>query len=199
MQLCKYFLKNGVRKMSDPKKESKEKIVATLVSPLSIREFEALLIILKDEGEELPVVKAAIDTKFGIKSRTKGYFYINNLDKKGFIIKEETINDADGKREVRLYVKKKIRSEYERLILPTITDLHDSIKKLFKDYMNEIKEEEKLREKFRSYTETILQAINNVLEETPTKALNKKLQKKITDTIWRYFRAEMLKIEMFSK
>jgi len=192
-------LKNGVRKMSDPKKESKEKIVATLVSPLSIREFEALLIILKDEGEELPVVKAAIDTKFGIKSRTKGYFYINNLDKKGFIIKEETINDADGKREVRLYVKKKIRSEYERLILPTITDFHDSIKKLFKDYMNEIKEEEKLQEKFRSYTETILQAINNVLEETPTKALNKKLQKKITDTIWRYFRAEMLKIEMFSK
>ena len=185
--------------MSDPKKESKEKIVATLVSPLSIREFEALLIILKDEGEELPVVKAAIDTKFGIKSRTKGYFYINNLDKKGFIIKEETINDADGKREVRLYVKKKIRSEYERLILPTITDLHDSIKKLFKDYMNEIKEEEKLMEKFRSYTETILQAINNVLEETPTKALNKKFQKKITDTIWRYFRAEMLKIEMFSK
>ncbi|GAG91703.1 unnamed protein product, partial [marine sediment metagenome] len=62
------------------------------------------------------------------------------------------------------------------------------------------KEEEKLREKFRVYTETILQAINGMLEETPTKSINKKkLQKKITDTMWRYFRAEMLKVEMFSR
>ena len=66
--------------------------------------------------------------------------------------------------------------------------------------MTEIKEEEKLMAKFRSYTECILQAITQVLEDTPTKNLNKKkLQKKLIDTIWRYFRAEMLKIEMFSK
>jgi len=177
-----------------------EKKIATLVSPLSMREFEAFLIILKDEGKELSVIKTAIDTKFGIISRTKGYFYINNLDKKGFIKKEETINDTDGKREVRIYIKKKIRKDYEKLILPTITDLSESIKKLFKDYMNEVKEEEKLMEKFRVYTETILQAINTVLEDTPTKNLNKKkLQRKIGDTMWRYFRAKMLEIEMFSK
>jgi len=66
--------------------------------------------------------------------------------------------------------------------------------------MSEIKEEEKLMEKFRAYTEIILQGINHVLEDTPTKNLNKKkFQRKIGDTIWRYFRAEMLKIEMFSK
>ena len=165
---------------------------------LSMRELEALLIILKDEGKELPVIKTAIDTKFEHQSRTKGYDYINNLVKKGMAYKK--VSKIGEKRVVRIYVRKKIRSEYERLIIPTIRDLNESIKKLFKDYMNEIKEEERLMEKFRSYTETILQAINSVLEDTPVKNLNKKkLQRKIGDTIWRYFRAEMLKIEMFSK
>ena len=177
---------------------------------LSMRELEALLIILKDEGKELAVLKTAINLKFDEnskyirkenenQSRTKGYDYINNLCKKGFAVRKISRNSA-GKREVRIYVRKKIRREYEKLILPTITDLNDSIKNLFTDYMNEIKEEENLREKFRSYTETILQAINHVLEDTPAKSLNiKKLQKKIIDTIWRYFRAEMLKTEMFSR
>ena len=165
---------------------------------LTMRELEALLIILKDDGKELPVIKTAIDMKFEHSSRTKGYDYLNNLVKKGMIDKKES--KIGGKREVRIYVRKKIRSEYEKLIIPTIRDLNDSIKKLFKDYMDEIKEEEKLMEKFRVYTETILQAINTVLEDTPTKNLNKKkLQRKIGDTMWRYFRAKMLEIEMFSK
>jgi len=178
--------------MSDLKKEKikREKKRVTLVSPLSIREFEAFLIVLKNEGKELSVIKTAIDMRFGLTSRTKGYDYIRNLRNKNFI---ETL-------EKKIYVKENIRSEYERLILPTITDLNKSIKTLFKDYMNEVKEEEKLMEKFRSYTENILQAINNVLEDTPTKNINKKkLKKKLIDSIWRYFRAEMLKIELFSR
>ena len=176
--------------MSDTKKKSKEKKIVTLVSQLSIREFEAFLIILKNEGKELSVIKTAIHTRFGLTSRTKAYDYIRSLVNKKFIKNLEK----------KIYVEKKIRNEYEKLILPTITDLNDSIKKLSKDYMDEIKEEEKLMEKFRSYTENILQAINNVLEDTPAKNLNKKkIEKKLIDSIWRYFRAEMLKIEMFSK
>jgi len=139
---------------------------------LSMRELEALLIILKDEGKELPVIKTAIDTKFEHQSRTKGYDYINNLVKKGMVYKKVT--KTGEKKVVRIYVRKKIRSEYEKLILPTITNLNDSIKKLFTEYMDEIKEEEKLMEKFRAYTEIILQGINHVLEDTPTKNLNKK-------------------------
>lgn len=165
---------------------------------LSMRELEALLIILKDEGKELAVIKTAIDMKFEHMSRTKGYDYINNLVKKGIVYKKVT--KTGEKRIVRIYVRKKIRNEYEKLFIPTIRDLNDSIKKLFKDYNSEIKEEAKLMEKFRTYTETILQAITTVLEDTSTKNLNKKkLERKIGDTIWRYFRAEMLKIEMFSK
>jgi len=197
---CFYLIKNGVCSYNNVQCEDQTKC-----SPnVSMREFEALLIILKDDGEELSVVKTAIDTKFDHQSRTKGYDYINNLCRRGYAFKKIKIKKsktgADEKREVRIYVKKNIRREYERLILPTIRDLNDSIKKLFKEYMSEIKEEENLREKFRSYTETILQAINHVLEDTPAKPLNKKkLQKKIIDTIWRYFRAEMLKTEMFSR
>ena len=173
--------------MSNQKNEKK---IVTLVSPLSMREFEALLIILKNDGEELAVLKAAIDVKFKLESRTKGYDYIRNLRNKNFI---ETLKK-------KIYVKENIRSEYERLILPTVKNLNESIKKLSDDYMNEIKEEEKLMEKFRTYTETILQGIKHVLEDTPTKNLTKKkLERKIGDMIWRYFRAEMLKIEMFSK
>ncbi len=165
---------------------------------LTMRELEALIIIMKDEGEELSVVKTAIDTKFEHGSRTKGYDYINNLCKKGFTVKK--ISKKGEKREVRIYVRKIMRRGYERLILPTISDFIESIKKLSKDYMSEMKEEEKLMEKFRAYTETILQGINHVLQDTPTKNLNKKkLQRKIEDTIWRYFRAKMLEIEMFSK
>ena len=176
--------------MPDPKKKSKGKKKVTLVSLLSIREFEAFLIILKNEGKELSVIKTAIQTRFGLASRTKAYDYIRSLVNKKFI---ENL-------EKKIYVKENIRSEYEKLILPTITDLNKSIKTLFKDYMKEVKEEEKLMEKFRSYTENILKAINTVLEDTSPKNLNKKkLEKKLIDRIWRYFRAEMLKIEMFSR
>jgi len=176
-----------------------------------MRELEVLLIVLKNDGIEQSVLKTAIDLKFEEnrkkprkenehQSRTKGYDYINSLCNKGFTEKKITKPATGGRRTVRIYVKKKVRREYERLILPTVKNLNDSIKRLFKDYMTEIKEEEKLREKFRFYTDTILQAINGMLEETPTKSVNKKkLQKKITDTMWRYFRAEMLKVEMFSR
>jgi hypothetical protein len=173
--------------MSNQKNEKK---IVTLVSPLSMREFEALLIILKNDGEELAVLKAAIDVKFKLGSRTKGYDYIRNLRNKNFI---ETL-------EKKIYVKENIRSEYERLILPTVKNLNESIKKLSDDYMNEIKEEEKLMEKFRTYTETIIKGIKHVLEDTPPKNLTKKkLERKIEDMIWRYFRAKMLEIEMFSR
>ncbi len=183
--------------MSNQKNEKK---MVTLVSPLSMREFEALLIILKNDGEELAVLKAAIDARFKLGSRTKGYDYIRNLCTKNFTVKKISDPVAGRKRIVRIFVEKKVRSEYERLILPTVKNLNESIKKLSKDYMEEIKEEEKLMEKFRTYTETILKGINHVLEDTPTRNYTqKKLERKIEDTIWRYFRAEMLKIEMFSK
>ena len=131
-----------------------QKSVSTFsLKNLSMRELEALLIILKDEGKELPVIKTAIDTKFEHQSRTKGYDYINNLVKKGMAYKK--VSKTGEKRVVRIYVRKKIRSEYEKLFLPTIRDLNDSIKKLSKDYISEIKEEEKLMEKFRTYTDTI--------------------------------------------
>ena len=177
---------------------------------LSMREFEAFMILLMHEGEEQPLLKKLIDIEFHLRSSTKGYDYINNLCKKGFAHKKKTT--VKGKQVTRIYIGMNkedmdekdsfidLRKEYEKFMLPTISSLRESLNEIIKDYIDGIKEEEKIREKFRSYTETILQAINHVLEDTPNKSLNKKkLQKKLIDTIWRYFRAEMLKTEMFSR
>ena len=118
--------------------------------------------------------------------------------RKGFVYKKKIT--VKGKRETRIYIRSTVRKKYDKFILPTVTSFEESLNAIIEDYADSIKEEEKIREKFRLYTETILQAINNMLEDTPTKSLTKrKLQKKITDTMWRYFRAEMLKTEMFSR
>ena len=187
---------------------------------LSMREFEAFMILLMHEGEVQSTLRQYIDLEFNHKSLTKGYDYINNLcnycpncgkknsrkdtscqecgTQKGFVYKKKIT--VKGKQETRIYVRSTIRKKYEKFILPTVTNLRESLNAIIKDYVGSIKEEEKIREKFRSYTEIILQAINKVLEDIPFKAQNKKkLQRKIVDTTWRYFRAEMLKIEMFSK
>lgn len=187
---------------------------------LSMREFETFMILLMHEGEVQSTLKQFIDIEFDHKSETKGYDYINNLcnycpncgkknsrkntfcqecgTRKGFAYKKKTT--VKGKQETRIYIRSTIRKKYEKFILPTISSLKESLNDIIKEYVDGIKEEEKIRKKFRSYTETILQVINTVLEETPTKSLTKKrLQKKLIDTIWRYFRAEMLKTEMFSR
>ena len=184
---------------------------------LSMREFEAFLIFLRHEGEELSVLKKFIDLSFNYTSRTKAYDYINNLCKtiyekkttiegkqeekpkirrKPFAYKKKTT--VAGKQVTRIYVKPKIRKEYEKFILPTIGSIEESLKDVFEEYIDDLKDVEKMREKFRAYTENVILSINNLLVEH-AKIVNSKLfQKKLHDTIWKYFRAEMLKFQMFN-
>jgi len=186
---------------------------------LSMREFEAFMILLMHEGEEQSILKQLIDIEFDHKSQTKGYDYINNFCKyiyekkttiegkqeeepkirrKPFAYKKKTT--VAGKKVIRIYVKPKIRKEYEKFILPTIGSIKESLKDVFEEYIDGLKDVEKIREKFRAYTETVILSINNLLVNEPVKSLNsKRFQKKLYDTIWKYFRAEMLKYEMFSK
>jgi len=165
---------------------------------LSMREFEAFLIFLRHEGEELSVLKKFIDLSFNYTSRTKAYDYINSLCKKGFENKKTTLEK--GKKVTRIFIRKKIRKEYEKFIIPTIGSIKESLKDVFEEYIDDFKDVEKIREKFRAHTETVLLSINNLLVNEPVKTLkSKRFQKKLYDTIWKYFRAEMLKYEMFSK
>jgi len=165
---------------------------------LSMREFEAFLIFLRHEGGELSVLKKFIDLSFDHKSRTKGYDYINILCRKGFAYKKTTLEK--GKKVTRIYIRKKIRNEYEKFILPTIVSIKESLKDVFEEYIDDLKDVEKIREKFRAYTENVIVSISNLLVNEPVKSLNsKRFQKKLYDTIFKYFRAEMLKYEMFSK
>lgn len=165
---------------------------------LSMRELEAYMILLIHEGVEQSVLKSFIDIEFDHKSQTKGYDYINNLCKKGFAFKKKT--KVKGKQVVRIYVRTSKRKKYEKFILPTIGSLDESLNDIIKDYTDGIKDEEKIREKFKGFTETIILALNDLITETSVKTMNtKKLQRKINDTIWRYYRAEILKYEVFSK
>ena len=164
---------------------------------LSMREFEAFLIFLRHEGEELSVLKKFIDLSFDHKSRTKGYDYINILCINGFAYKKTTLEK--GKKVTRIFIRKQIRKEYEKFILPTIGSIKESLKDVFDEHIDDFKDVEKIREKFRAYTENVILSISNLLLNEPEKTLkSKRFQKKLYNTIFKHFRAEMLKYEMFS-
>ena len=168
------------------------------LNDLSMREFEAFLIFLRHEGEELSVLKKFIDLSFDHTSRTKGYDYINILCQKGLAYKR-TIHEK-GKKVTRIFIRKQIRKEYEKFILPTIGTIKESLKDVIEEYIDDLKDVEKIREKFKVYTENVIISISNLLVDEPAKTLkSKRFQKKLHDTVFKYFRAEMLKYEMFSK
>jgi len=226
---------------------------------LSMREFEAFMILLMHEGEKQSILKQLIDFEFDHKSPTKGYDYINSLCKDfaivhsdrcsgcgmcienctfgaikfvdnrrfgtiasvnkalckgcgvcsgncrssaidiiGFAYKKKT--DVKGRQETRIYVRSTVRKKYEKFMLPTISSLNNLVNDVIKEYSESIKEEEKIRDKFKVYTKTIILALNDLITDTPDKTLSsKRFQKKMYDMIWKYYRSEVLKYEVFSK
>lgn len=118
--------------------------------------------------------------------------------RKSFVYKKKTT--VKGVSKTKIYVKSAIRKEYEKFILPTVRNLKESLNDIIKEYIEGIKEEKKVRDKFKAYTDTIILALNDMINEAPTKSLtSQRFQKKIFDTIMRYFRSEILKYEVFSK
>lgn len=180
----------------DGKKEKKKGIFD--LNSLTSREFQSFLIILEFEGNSIPVLKTKIKNQFKHKSRTKAYDYINGLCNKGLVYKKKITEN--GKNYVNIHVNKKIRSEYEKLIVPTLSSTKNTVKELLQDNLDIIEDMDKNREKYKNYTETILTDIKDLIATTPINAIkNKRFQKKIDDHIWTFYRAEMLKSEMFSK
>jgi len=200
------------------------------LNQLSMREFEAFLILLMHEGEEQSTLKRLIDLEFDHQSSTKAYDYINNLCRNKVLIenndtgeleikyfkdkelkettREHTIirrsfahkKKTEGQTKTRIYIKSAIRKDYEKFILPTVNNLKDSLSDIIKEYVDGIKEEEKIRNKFKVYTETIILALSDLIMDIPVKTLSsKRFQKKMYDMIWKYYRSEVLKYDIFSK
>jgi len=168
------------------------------IRDLSMREFEAFMILLMHDGVEHSILKRLIDLEFDHQSPTKGYDYINNLCKKGFAHKKRTT--VKGKQVTRIYVRTTVRKKYEKYILPTVSNVEESLNDIIKEYVDGIKEETKIREKFKTYTEILILSINDLITNTPAMSLSsQRFQKKVYDTIWKYYRAEILKYEVFSK
>ena len=168
------------------------------ITDFSFREFQTFLILLKHEGEELSKLKKLIDLEFEYKSRTKGYDHIKSVCSKGIAYKK--VNLKEGKKETRIFINKAIRKEYENFILPTIEDTTKAIKNLYQDNINDLRDLEIIQDKFKTYTEIIIDAIQNILKKTAVVVIkSEKFQSKIRTIIWKYFKAEMLRYEMFSK
>ncbi|MFX0058796.1 MAG: hypothetical protein ACFE8J_10905 [Candidatus Heimdallarchaeota archaeon] len=168
------------------------------ITDFSFREFQTFLILLKHEGEELSTLKNIIDIEFEFKSRTKGYDHINNLYNRGIAYKK--VHLENGKKITKMFINKQIRKEYENLIIPTINDMKNALHNLYKTNSNDLKNLEIIHEKFKSYTQNIITAIQTLIKNTDIVTIkNQQFQKKINDLIWKYFKAEMLKYEMFSK
>jgi hypothetical protein len=165
----------------------------------SLREFETFLILLGHDGGERGAIKNFIDEKFQLNSRTKGYDYINELCKKGdknVAYKKTAIENH--KNVTRIFVKQEARRAYEKFILPTISNPKIATADLIKE-IREINSRSSTREKFKSYTETLIAQFKALIENTSATAIkNKRFQKRIEDTIWGYFRAEMLKYEFWN-
>ena len=144
-------------------------------------------------------MKTSIDLQFGHKSRTKGYDYINELCKKGLVYKKNNV-EKNGKTHVSIHVNKKVRSEYEKLVVPTLSNTKNIVRELIQDKLETINDMEKNKDKFKNYTETIINAVNELISTSSSSTIkNKRFLKKISDHVWKYYRAEMVKSEMFSK
>ncbi|MHA1104489.1 MAG: hypothetical protein ACTSPN_02080 [Promethearchaeota archaeon] len=179
-------------------KKNKKKQTIFDLNSLTSREFQAFLILLTFEGNKIPLLKTSIDLQFGHQSRTKGYDYINGLCKKGLVYKKNNIEN--GKKHVSIHVNKKVRSEYEKFIAPTLSNTKKIVRELIQDNLSTIKDFQKNREKFYKYTETIIEAVNELISTSSSSALkSKRFQKKINDLVWKYYNAEMLKSDIFSK
>lgn len=167
------------------------------ITDFSFREFQTFLILLKHEGEELSTLKELIDLEFEYKSRTKGYDHINSVCRKGLAYKQNNLKK--GKKEIRIFIDKKYRKQYENFILPTIEDTKKAIKNFYQDNINDLKDLEIIQDKFKTYTEIIIDAIQNILKKTAIMVIkSEKFQTTVSNLIWKYFKAEMLKYEMFS-
>jgi len=185
-----YFYKKKKKKKKSHKKT------------ISSREFQAFLILLSFEGTKIPILKTYIDKQFKHESRTKGYDYINSLcekgkkrDKNGKVIKDGMVI----KKNKIVYVDKKVRSEYEKFIVPTLSNTKNIVRELLQDNLNAIRDIEKNQEKFKNYTETIIDAVKELISRTPVNVIkNKRFNKKLEELILKYYRVEMLKSQMFS-
>lgn len=177
-------------------RDKKEKIFD--LNELTMRELQTFLLILQYEGESLHVLKRHVDTQFNHKSRTKGYDYINALCQKGLVYKKKV--NIRGKETLRIFIYQDTRKKYEKLILPTLNNIKEAITTYMDDFVKELEDTEKIREKFSNYTDSLKNSIIKILKNSTIKEKeNKRLQKKILEEFENNLKVELVKYQLFSR
>ena len=176
-----------------PSQAKKEKGLGIL--GLTMREFQVFLIFLQHEGEKISFFKDQIDKKLGLTSRTKAYDYINKL-----YDRNNPSSSYLEKVDNSFFVKQNIRKQYERFIIPTLTNVKESIKEYLDDLIDETHSVEKIRDKFCSFSDELKLTIIEVLEDSSiSKRDKKKLEKKILGEFENSLKVELVKYQLFSE
>ncbi|MFW9951912.1 MAG: hypothetical protein ACFFKA_17480 [Candidatus Thorarchaeota archaeon] len=157
---------------------------------LTMREFQVFLTILQYEGESVSFYKNLIDAKFNHESKTKGYDYISILVKNKYARKEGKL----------IFINDDIRKQYEKLIIPTLGNVKESIKTYVDETKEETRDIEKIREKFSNYTNELKFNIIEILKDSPiNKRENRYLQKRILSEFENSLKVELVKYQLFSE
>lgn len=163
-----------------------------------MKDFRVFLILLLHSGEDLSVLSKAINAEFNLRSRTKGYSYINKICRAGYAYKRKI--NVDGKRTTKVYVNLKTRAAYNSLFAPTIETTRKVIEEVVKDYLKEFSNINQVSQKLLTLSENNIETVKQLISKTsPKKLTNDKFFEEISSEIRATCRSELFKLEMYSK
>ena len=163
---------------------------------LSMKQFQAFMILNSHSGEELSVLVKAVSSELKLKNKNKGYDYITKVCEAGYAYKRKV--KENGKIVTRVYVSIKVKKEYNKLFIPTIEITKKMIKEVLKDYLNEFRDLDKIRKEYKAYSVEIIKAVQELALNTSSKnTTQKQFLKKINDTIMGHYKAKMFKLGLW--
>lgn len=189
-------------KFKKPKQNSsKEKIKSENIgfdlNNLSMKPFQAFLILKSQSGAELSVLVKAVSSELKLKNQNKAYEYIDKACKAGYAYKRKV--EEGGKNVTRVYVSVKVKKEYNKLFIPTIEITKETIQEALEDYLNEFRDLDKIRKGYKAFSIEIITAVQDLARNTTLKNLTKKqFLERIYDTIMGYYKSKMFKLEIWS-
>lgn len=187
--------KKSNQKGSKEKKEPDD--IGFDLNNLSMKPFQAFLILNSNSGEELSALVKAVSSELKLKDQNKGYDYIDKVCKAGYAYKRKV--EENKKIVTKVYVNTKIRKEYNKMFIPTIEITKKTVKEAIKDYINDFRDLDKIRKDYKAYSIEIIKAVQDLALNTSSKNFTKKqFLKRINDTIMGHYKAKMFKLGLWA-
>ncbi len=187
--------KNPKLERFNEKKESNN--IGFDLNNLSMKQFQAFLILNSHSGEELSVLVKVINSELKLKNKNKGYDHIKKVCEAGYAYKRKV--EENGKIVTRVYVSIKVKKEYNKMFIPTMEITKKMVEEALEDYLNEFRDLDKIRKDYKAYSIEIIKAVQNLALNTSSKNFTKKqFIKRINDTIMGHYKAKMFKLGVWT-